>query len=271
MSIDIKKLDTKIIINDTSNNPINILFIHGFGGQYSNKNSFYEHFNLYNYYLINLPCHGKSICDINFLDIELFKKIIVSFVLENNLKNVYIMGHSMGGGLAILVAKELIEKNIKINLILETPLNSSVLSGYDIVKKMIPKSYSDMEEVANHLFNEPLSFFKTKNNLDNFIKNEYIRLSNSPLKKIIEFENIKKSSSLVDFTLNQLNCNILLILGENDQIINAKQTLNVFKEYKNKKVFIIKNSKHMPLIESKELCYSIIKKFIGDTSNGHRF
>ena len=63
MNINWKNIETKIIINNKNSDAKNILFLHGFGGNYNNKLSFYNFFNQYNYYCINMVGHGNSLIE----------------------------------------------------------------------------------------------------------------------------------------------------------------------------------------------------------------
>lgn len=264
MNINWKNIETKIIINNKNPETKNILFLHGFGGNFNNKISFYDYFNNCNFYCINMIGHGNSIIENdNQLDLIYFKEITLEFILKNNLKNLIIMGHSMGGGIALLLFDDLKKHNINFQYILEAPLNPSVINNYSLVEKFIPKTIDDTIMIINSLFFDPLKIFKEKTIYDKYITSEFNKMHNNyQLKLLIKKENQLKWVELIADVISRLDVLTLLILGDSDPLIPAKETFSLFKNNPNVKTFIIKNSKHMPFFENKEICFSIVKKFI---------
>jgi len=90
--------------NDKNDNVV--IFLHGL---YSSSLSFSNLLKLLendiNYIAIDLPSHGKSF-KMN-LSIEKIANEIISFINSNNLKNVSLIGHSLGGTIALMAAEHI--------------------------------------------------------------------------------------------------------------------------------------------------------------------
>jgi triacylglycerol lipase len=96
-----------------------LLFIHGFCVEHSYfvaASELSKHFNIY---MIDLPGHGTNVADVTAKDLKLNKiaDYIINYIEFKKLNNFYLMGHSMGGGLASLVASKIPEKIKKLFLI----------------------------------------------------------------------------------------------------------------------------------------------------------
>lgn len=264
MNINWKNIETKIIINNKNSDAKNILFLHGFGGNYNNKLSFYNFFNQYNYYCINMVGHGNSLIENKEqLDLLYFKEVALEFILKNNLKELIIMGHSMGGGISLLLFDDLKKHNIKFSYILEAPLNSSVMQNYSLIEKFIPNTIEDSKAIMNALFFDPIKVFGDQNMYNKFVEAEFKKMhNNSNLELLILKDRQLKWTQLIDDVIKRLDVKTLLILGDKDPLIPAEQTSQLFKNNVNIKTYVIKNSKHMPFLENKDICFAIVKNFI---------
>lgn len=264
MNINWKNIETKIIINNKKDNAVNILFLHGFGGNFNNKISFFNYFNQYNYYCINMMGHGNSIVeDQSQMDLIYFKEIVLQFILKNNLNNIVIMGHSMGGGISLLLFDDLKKHNIEFKYILEAPLNPSVLENFNLVEKFIPNTIKDTEQIINSLFFNPIKVFGNKIMYEKFLESEFNKMHNNVYLQnlILKEKQILWTNTIKDI-ITRLDVKTLLILGDKDPLIPPNKTSILFKDNRYIKTYIIKNSKHMPFLENKEICFAIVKNFI---------
>lgn len=253
----------EVYIDEVKNPKGKILFLHGFTGNFNNKISFRHFFKDYSFYGINLPGHGNSVCDdLKSLHTKVFFEVIVAFIEKYHLTDLIILGHSMGGGLAVILANYLKTK-IKC-LILEAPANKEVFKNYEtIIKKLIPGSIEEAKMIVSKLIYDPLKFFGSQKRWEWFVNNEYKNLSTKyfNLKILLEFDLMKLFFNEIQKAISQIKLPILLILGDQDEIVPWKETMDNFLQTlpdKNQlEVIVAKNSAHLPLSENKQLLVDV--------------
>lgn len=263
MSVNLNNIET--YINKVENPKGDILFLHGFTGNYNNKISFRSFFKEYNFYGINMPGHGNSKYeDIKQLNTDYFTDVIVEFINQNNLNDLIVLGHSMGGGLAINVYSKIPSKIKK--LILEGPANKTVFKNYELSKKLIPNDLDETKFIMGKLFYNPVSFFGGETNFDKFCQKEYVSLTTKyiDLKNMLDFNLMNNFFNNIQNNMRNIKVPTLLVMGEYDQIVPCVETIDNFKanvseEYL--KVVVCKNAAHLPLSEDKQIL-SVVKEFV---------
>ncbi len=252
----------------SSKNPKgDIFFIHGYAVNSDYHNYFGDLVEDYNYYAVEHAGHGITPLNHNKqLSPKSYAEEVVKLIKELGLKDIILMGHSMGGGIAVMVSHmipELIKK-----MIIVTPMNSkgttSLIGGINFLFKFQPKTekqidkfyniimydyYSDKSQVTDH---EKQTVMKNqKEYKKNFNKLKH-RMTSIP-----NMNALKKAEKDIPVPT-------LLIVGEGDGCINAKSTTKNFtKKNKDIKVYKFEKSGHIPFLEeqTKEY-YDVIMKFI---------
>lgn len=252
-------------ISKVDNPKGNILFLHGFTGNFNNKISFRNFFSDYNFFGINMPGHGNSKYDsIDQLNQDYYVNLVVEFINLNQLDNLIILGHSMGGGIAILVYSKLKDKIAK--LILEGPANKAVLENRDLSKKLIPNSYEETKEIMSKLFYEPAKFFGSQQVFELYCLNEYNTI-NKKYRNLINLLNIDLMTKFfndIQVNLSNIQVPTLLVMGKHDEIVPYQSTIQNFTTNVNSKYLAIiecDQCSHLPLTENKELLPKV-KQFI---------
>lgn len=246
----------EIIIDEAENPKGSILFLHGFTGNFNNKLSFRSFFKEYNFYGINMPGHGNSkYNNIDELNTNNFLNIIVEFIKKYNLNNLILFGHSMGGGLAIML-NSIMPDRIKL-LILEAPANKSVLENYDIVKKMIPSNIEETKFILSKLVFDPIKFFGGEKNFEYFIKKEFNELNSKykDLKIMLNIELMTDFFNKIQQGIRNINKITLLYIGNKDEIVPFESTIKNFSENVDKqflKIIECNDCAHLPLSENKD-------------------
>ncbi|MDQ0514203.1 pimeloyl-ACP methyl ester carboxylesterase [Mycoplasmoides fastidiosum] len=116
--IDRNKFRFKFKNNQAAANPI--FFIHGLVGNSSNMTQFAEKITEHDYYSVDLPNHDEQIEWKKIkLTIDYFAEQIAQFIVERNLTNITLMGHSMGGAISLTLITK-ISHRIR-NIILISP------------------------------------------------------------------------------------------------------------------------------------------------------
>lgn len=248
--------------SDIKSNSQSIVYIHGFG---DHPRWMFEHFNKINYcdiFCIELPGHWQTpLRDIKQLDPISFAHEIIDLIEKLGLKDIILIGHSMGGGIAMMI--NLIKPEFINKMILISPMNSHAIGLKQIYnflfkfngKKKNKKFYELLvnKRCVQKLYEKTIN--DLKNNFDKRNKNYKILTKN--ILKVKNIKTLKKSEK-------KINKKTLLILGEIDNIINSKKTMKYFKNNNNFIIKSIKNTGHMPFYEEKEIFYQFIDNFIND-------
>lgn len=95
-------IDQLSVATGGSGNPV--LFIHGFGSsKYTWRHVCRGIQDIHSYYAIDLPGSGESPAPSNFqYTLEEFADVIADYIINNNLKNLMLVGASFGGGAVLL-------------------------------------------------------------------------------------------------------------------------------------------------------------------------
>ncbi|MDK2819955.1 MAG: alpha/beta hydrolase [Mycoplasmataceae bacterium] len=242
-----------------------IVFIHGFATNSDYHDSVAEKFVNYDYYAFELPGHGYTNIDSkNKININtLFVNFCLSMIKKLKLDNFFLIGHSMGGSIAMRIANKIKSKVQK--LILVTPMNSSItlktLSCFFIFN---PKNFNKTLALNNVLYKD---LTKTINlDVENYISNEHMY----QVKHIKFFKKLKYKmfslTNLKDCMKEERNLSTptLLMVGEYDQTIPYKAAIRSIKR-SNKpfiQVAIFTNSAHLPFKEEPEKYLKDVIDFI---------
>ena len=205
-----------------------ILLIHGFvGGTYdynnlANELQVYRKFDVYTF---TLPGHEKAVVkDVKHEDWINSAENWIKFLIDNHYKEIYVIGHSMGGVIAAHLA-----------------------SVYPQVKKLVLAApafryfYFKDGKVNIKGFNETIkempTIFKNEGN-DAVIE----RIKKTPINTMLEFT---KLVSKYGNEINNVSCPTLIIHGLNDKVVPEEGTNLVHDSIKSKTNILI-NIKDVP-------------------------
>jgi len=199
-----------------------ILMIHGFVGSNYDFNNLHNELEIYNnfdVYTYTLPGHEKSVVkDVKYTEwIEESEKQI-EFLIKNNYKKIYLIGHSMGGVIATHLACKY--KQVK-KLVLVAPAfryfyfkdGKLNIKGFNETLKSIPEMFKNME--ADKILD---------------------RITKTPISTMIEFTKLvndyQRDAKLI-------TCPILTIQGLNDKIVPIEATEYVYNSVQSKTNILI--------------------------------
>lgn len=112
----------------------NILFLHGFLEDASTWDVYKRYFSNYNIYSYDFPGHGNHTkTSINPLNFDSIGCHIIDLLSQQNLKNIHVCAHSMGGYFALLLKK--MEPNFVQKVILTNSIISSEQTEISQIKK----------------------------------------------------------------------------------------------------------------------------------------
>jgi pimeloyl-ACP methyl ester carboxylesterase len=135
-----------------SNNSKNLLIIHGFMGMSDNWKTLGIHYQEagYNVHILDLRNHGKSFHSDDF-SYEIMVQDVVNYCLDKNINSTQIIGHSMGGKVAMLLATtqpNLIEKCVVADIGPKyyAPHHQEILAGLNAIDFSDQPSRAAVEE-----------------------------------------------------------------------------------------------------------------------------
>lgn len=200
-----------------------ILLIHGFAGgnyDYSSLGNDLQLYRDFDVYTFTLPGHDKTIIK-NVTSEDWIKSAEnqIEILIKRGYKNIYVIGHSMGGVIAVHLAKKY--PQVK-KLVLASPAFRYFTFKNDKLDilaslKQTPKLFKDYDpgSILSRIFKMPLQTTLEFTKLVNTHKND----------------------------VKDINCPILLLWGTNDEIVPLDSVNYVSKNVKSNSVLIYKINK----------------------------
>jgi pimeloyl-ACP methyl ester carboxylesterase len=256
-----------------------ILFIHGLGGNLSHwEKSVAMLSSSYHCIAIDLPGYGYSALKDNTTakdQLEKYANVVLAFIKQLKLKNITLAGHSMGGQIAIIAAlKE--SKNIK-NLVLVAPAGFETFSATEssiLLNISTPAYFKNQDETAIRA-SFKRNFYQQPADVEKLIAYR-IALKNctgmDAYCSTITYGIKGMLAHPVKEQLSQLKQPVLIVFGENDQLIpnkylHAKLTTKEVAEegsklIKQQQLVILTEAGHLLQYEKPELITATIINFL---------
>lgn len=241
-----------------------LLILHGLFGQSDNWNSLAKQFgeNGFEVYTIDQRNHGLSPHSDNF-SYELMADDINEFILEHNLQNVILLGHSMGGKTAMYFAlkyKNVLDKLIIADMapVKYPPHHADVLKALHAVDFTKVNTRKEAEAILN----ESISDFGTKQFL---LKNIYWKdTANNSMDWRFDLNSITKNYDEILAEVPDGNCDTqtLFLRGEKSHYIKDADLPEIKKRFPNYILETIPGAGHWLHAEKPTEFYDAVVKFI---------
>jgi len=219
--------------------------------------------DFFHVYILDQMNHGNSphTSDINY---DLLSDDVFEFMNSNKLSSINLMGHSMGGKVAMSFALKhphLVENLIILDI---APKDYSIQSRFDeLIKAVVSlpldtiKSRKEADSYLSTYISEPgVRNFILKNlkrrDLNNFFWKPNITLIATKMSEIYSWK---------DNTFT-CNANTLFIRGEKSDYVSNSDFLKIKKYFPNSSLEKIKNSGHWLHVDSPSEFYFLITKFL---------
>ena len=234
--------------------PYTLVFIHGFGAASHYWRELEEHFaGTYNTVALDLKGFGYSDKPKDGkYRVSDQADLVKAFIEAKNLANIILVGHSMGGAVALLTSLTLPPDKVKGLILLDsasygqelpdfikllrTPVLNTVgpalLPDRLLVKKMLQKVFYDQTKITDAMIQQYTSYLK--------YPGAHYALRQTA-KQIIP-ENVDE---IIDQTIN-LKIPVLIIWGENDQVLPLSSGQRLHYDIKDSEFVIIPESGHDP-------------------------
>ncbi len=234
-----------------------IILIHGFGGDLDNW--------LFNIdalgekatvYALDLPGHGQSVKTLDKPGLAAMTGAIASFMGKLSIGKAHLVGHSMGGAIALQMAADHPEKVKSLTLICSAGLGSEIGSyvdeyvaaqGRKDLKPVLEQLFADKSLVSRQLVDDVLKY-KRLDGVEAILKS----LSNAL------FAGRKQQDQPAAKLAGKLPPT-LVIWGKEDQIIPAAHAGNL----QGAKVHMIEGAGHMVFMEKASDVNNLIKAHVG--------
>lgn len=244
-----------------------IIYLPGFGCDFTNHKDFKDLLVSYDYYAINFPAHGNSVWkNASDLTINHFANIVVDFIKNRSLSSVILIGHSSSAAVAALVANllpEIVIANILISPI-ETTFQNDAQQVVDIIIPRLPENFTQLQRlkiydydnkaIANKFWDE----YKT-NKLAYFNKNA------EPLSLILGYLLSPELKQSIEKLYSSINTPTLVVIGEADGLIRINDVANKMQKLiPHARFCIVPLAGHEPFLENPNYYYTNLIAFVDE-------
>jgi pyruvate dehydrogenase E2 component (dihydrolipoamide acetyltransferase) len=236
-----------------------VLLIHGFGGNLNNwlfnDVALAEKHKVFG---LDLPGHGASEKRLTDPSLTAIAETVVAFMDSVGIEQAHLVGHSMGGGLAIRVASRAPERVASLSLLASIGFGREI--NYDYITEFVgAQSRRELKPQLTKLFADP--GLVTRQLTDEMLK--YKRLDGVPevLRQLADdlFTGGEQQYRLVD-ELAGLNQQTLIVWGREDHIIPV---IHAEAAPRGARVEILENAGHMVQMEQQSAVNKLLSAHFG--------
>ena len=234
-----------------------VVLIHGFGGDMNawmfNQQALAADREVYS---IDLPGHGSSSKDVGDGSLALLQRAAGAVLKTITGRQVHLVGHSLGGAVAIALALEHPERVATLSLVAPAGLGAEINGEY-ITGFVAAERRKDMKPLAQQLFADP--GVVTRKLVEDLLQGKRIDGVNAALATLAEaqFEGDRQKNQLAS-RASDLNVPVQLIWGRDDRIIPCAHSTNL----PGAKVHVLEDCGHMPMMEKVSEINALIRSFI---------
>ncbi|MCW3159979.1 alpha/beta fold hydrolase [Chryseobacterium oryctis] len=222
----------------------NLILLHGALGHSDNFNPFQN--ELSKHFAIHSPLfsgHGNTELPKNGITIEKYTQELKEFIEKENLENIHIFGHSMGGYVALCYANQypstvnsIITLGTKFDWTEEQALKESKMLNPDIISEKVPKYAESLESQHGSKWKQLLPA----------IAEMMISLGkNPPLKD----------------NLSSIEIPVQIMVGDKDNMVTLEESINAYKNLPNAKLAVLPDTKHPMDKVRPNLLFDLMKDF----------
>lgn len=242
---------------------ITIVLIHGFGGSKDNWISMIAEWNdRYHVIALDLPGHGESVST-KTLDYTTTHQaqMLDTFLKAKKLKHFHLIGHSMGGAIALRYLEH----------------NAKEVSSLILIDAMgMVQTKSDGELLVEQSDKNPLYDVCTKERLEALLQYSMYKVpyfftistdtllaekcARRELEKVI-YEDLYKDVDLSDVA-KTIDIPTLILWGEKDKMTHIDNATLFHKTIKGSQLVIFKEIGHVPILEDPEQTADVVNTFI---------
>ncbi|MEO9502084.1 alpha/beta fold hydrolase [Nonlabens ulvanivorans] len=242
-----------------------LIILHGFLGMADNWKTLGKEWseNGYEVHLIDQRNHGRSLHSVDF-NYTLLAKDVHDYCIEHKLENIYLLGHSMGGKVAMKVAADfpqLIKKLVVADIAPKTyaPHHSDIINGLKSINFDEIKSRKEADEQLALR----ISDFGTRQ----FLLKSLYRIDENRYGWRFNLEVLGDSQEMIGFQepiQTQINIPTLFVRGANSGYINDNDFVIIEHAFAKADLKTIPNAGHWLHAEQPEIFYNTVTSFLTD-------
>ena len=243
---------------------VTLILIHGFGGNKDTWNWIVPAWNdKYHIIVIDMPGHGGSVSE-KTLDYTITTQAerLYKFLEAKKLKDFYLLGHSMGGAIALRFAGNHVDKLKALILIDSMGMEQTKSDGVKLVEKSDKNPLYDVctKERLQTLLD--YSMYKPPY-IPDIIKNALLeeKCSRRDLEKVL-YEDMYKDVCCLNDIAKTIDIPTLILWGEKDRMTHVDDAAFFHETIKGSKLVILKEVGHVPILEVPEQTAEAIEQFI---------
>ena len=229
-----------------------LIILPGWG---DNRNTFDYYINIlkdkYTIYIFDYPGFGNSTFPNMDLTLDDYAKYIENFIKRNKISNPYIICHSFGCRISILLIS-------KYRILVDRLI---IIGGAGIRRKSIKRYLKSLK----YKFLKKISYFLPSKKKDKYLKNLFNKYASNDYKDLNQnMKNTFKNIINVDLRkyLKYISCPTLLIWGDNDNLTPLKDGILMNKRIPNSGLITIKKGTHFVYLEYPFYIIRIILNFL---------
>lgn len=228
-----------------------IIILPGWGDTRKTFNYYIENLkDKYTIYIFDYPGFGQSKFPNKVLTLDDYAKYLKNFMEENKIKNPYLLCHSFGCRLAILLIS-------KYRVLIDRLI---IIGGAGIRRKSIIRSF----KVFKYKFKKKLAIFLPEKKRANYLNKLIMKYGSNDYKKLNQYER-QTFSNIVNKDLSKyikyIYCPTLLIWGEKDTSTPLKDGIYMNKKIKDSALITFKKGTHFVYLEYPFNVLNIIFEF----------
>ena len=239
-----------------------LVVIHGLFGNADNWHSiaqkWAEHFTVY---CLDLPNHGRSsgLAPITF---PAMAKVINEWLEETQLSQFYLLGHSLGGKVAMQLASDYPEKVLKLVVadiapVNYTPSHTEIFKGLKEIDRQLPATRKEADQI--------LAQFEPNIGVRQFLLKNLQRQDNGGHTLALGLDNLMASYRTIlsaPLLSDGISVETLFIKGEKSSYILPEHQAATLKLFPNATVKIIPDTGHWLHAEKPTTFASLVRRFL---------
>ena len=260
MTLDFGKM---VYLENDVKSETTLVLVHGFGGSKDNWNRMVALWGgKYHVIAPDLPGHGESasIKELGYTTTQQAQRL-ESFLKAKKVNNIHLVGHSMGGAIALRYVKNNTENVKSLILIDAMGMHQTKSDGDVLVEKSEKNPLYDV--CTNERFETLVNYSMYRSSHIPAMFKEVMfqdKCERKALEKIL-YEGMYQDVKLDDIARN-ITVPTLIIWGEKDRIIHPDNGRLLHGTIKKSQLVILKEIGHIPLLEDPEKTADTIDSFL---------
>ena len=252
----------EIIEYEIKGNGLPVMLLHGFTEDRCIWDSLLSGIEKkYKWILPDLPGSGGSAYNKSFLNLKDFAEVLYSIIVTENITELVLVGHSMGGYISLAFAEKYPEKILALGL-----FHSSSYADSAEKKEARDKNIRFIQKNGSPTFVEQslpgLYFDSFQAEYPEEIRKEIDRYANFNPDSLVQYLDAMKNRPDSGGVLKSITKPVLFIMGEEDKAVPLKDGLAQCHLPQISYIHILTHTAHMGMIENTNLCNSFLDQFL---------